>query len=537
MNMGAQPITVSNSYNSRLQPAVLSASTSAATIMSLSYDFHSSTKADNGNVFQIVNGRDSNRTENFTYDTLNRLQTAYTNGTNWGETYTIDPWGNLTNIASYANKTGFENLNAAPASASNQLNGFCYDAAGNLALNSSCPQGQLSPTYFYDAENRLISAGGMSYLYDGDGGRVEKCTAGSTPGSCATGATGTLYWRGMGSDPVAETDLAGNLLETYIFFNGQRIARRDASTKLVHYYFSDHLGTHALITDQNGDMPPQEESDYYPYGGEIPVSGSDSNHYKFTGKERDTESGLDNFGARYGASSVGRFMTPDWAANPTTVPYAHLGNPQSLNLYSYVENNPRTFGDPDGHLLPFWNTGRFGYMNVEDVEHWEGQAQAQTTITVSTTKVIGTTTDDLGNKTTVTQTTSVTFSTAKDHEGKFLGATAQTAVHSGGAAGDVIAQSGQVPLSQKEAVQGMGARAFTDAQQSATPNFAQQFGRATAQDFNAHPGKYVFAAVEVLAIFTPLPEGLAAVEGIHEVKAAIDAGVAAGGLSWELTAP
>ena len=72
--------------------------------------------------------------------------------------------------------------------------------------------------------------------------------------------------------------------------------------------------------------------------------------YKFTGKERDSESGLDMFGARYYGSSLGRFMTPDWAAKPTAVPYAHYGNPQSLNLYSYVQNNPTTVGDPDGHV-------------------------------------------------------------------------------------------------------------------------------------------------------------------------------------------
>src|SRR5579863_5776012 len=70
---------------------------------------------------------------------------------------------------------------------------------------------------------------------------------------------------------------------------------------------------------------------------------------KFTGKERDSESGLDMFGARYYGSSLGRFMTPDWAAKPITVPYANFGNPQSLNLYTFGKNNPRTFGDPDGH--------------------------------------------------------------------------------------------------------------------------------------------------------------------------------------------
>jgi RHS repeat-associated protein len=104
-----------------------------------------------------------------------------------------------------------------------------------------------------------------------------------------------------------------------------------------------------VITDASGVI--KEESDYYPYGGEIPVVNNDPNKYKFTGKERDTESGLDEFGARYYASSMGRFMQPDWAAKPVSVPYANFGNPQSLNLYSYVQNNPTTVGDPDGHEL------------------------------------------------------------------------------------------------------------------------------------------------------------------------------------------
>jgi len=46
---------------------------------------------------------------------------------------------------------------------------------------------------------------------------------------------------------------------------------------------------------------------------------------------------------------MARFMTPDWAAKPTAVPYASFGNPQSLNLYSYVKDNPTAVRDPDGH--------------------------------------------------------------------------------------------------------------------------------------------------------------------------------------------
>jgi len=68
-----------------------------------------------------------------------------------------------------------------------------------------------------------------------------------------------------------------------------------------------------------------------------------------TGKERDAESGNDYFEARYYASSMGRFMSPDWAAKAEPVPYAKLDDPQTLNLYSYVQNNPLSRADADGH--------------------------------------------------------------------------------------------------------------------------------------------------------------------------------------------
>jgi len=69
--------------------------------------------------------------------------------------------------------------------------------------------------------------------------------------------------------------------------------------------------------------------------------------HKFTGKERDTESGLDYFGARYYGSSLGRFMTFD----PGTIKVMHLLDPQLWNKYAYVRNNPLTYVDPDGKEL------------------------------------------------------------------------------------------------------------------------------------------------------------------------------------------
>lgn len=75
--------------------------------------------------------------------------------------------------------------------------------------------------------------------------------------------------------------------------------------------------------------------------------------YRSSGKERDTESGNDYFGARYYASAMGRWMSPDWSSKAVAVPYASLDDPQSLNLYAYVLNNPMTNRDPDGHWCLF----------------------------------------------------------------------------------------------------------------------------------------------------------------------------------------
>jgi RHS repeat-associated protein len=71
-----------------------------------------------------------------------------------------------------------------------------------------------------------------------------------------------------------------------------------------------------------------------------------------TGKERDAETGLDYFGARYFSGAEGRFASPDWSAKPQPVPYASLTDPQTLNLYGYVRNNPMARADADGHCWP-----------------------------------------------------------------------------------------------------------------------------------------------------------------------------------------
>jgi RHS repeat-associated protein len=100
--------------------------------------------------------------------------------------------------------------------------------------------------------------------------------------------------------------------------------------------------------------------DFLPFGEELTTSNrtaalaygvTDNVMQKYTGKERDLEGpGLDFFHARYFQGAQGRFGSPDWSAKPQPAPYAKLDNPQSLNLYEYVLNNPLSRMDPDGHI-------------------------------------------------------------------------------------------------------------------------------------------------------------------------------------------
>jgi RHS repeat-associated protein len=208
----------------------------------------------------------------------------------------------------------------------NRLPGFSYNNAGDMTANGGV-------VYNYDAENRIKGTSGWTYKYDGDGQRVRKSNSGTN---------GTLYWRGAGSDTLLETSMSGAATEEYIFFNGKRVVRRDASNGAVHFYFSDHLGSASVVTSSTGVI--QKESDYYPYGGELAVSGTDPNNYKFTGKERDAETALDYFGARYYSSAVGRFFEPD----TKSFDLHFLPTPQKWNKYAYVINNPLSLTDPNG---------------------------------------------------------------------------------------------------------------------------------------------------------------------------------------------
>jgi RHS repeat-associated protein len=303
-------------------------------IMDRGYDFHAGngtagSGADNGNVFAITNYRDTNRSQTFTYDALNRLtsgwSSANTGSYSWGENYSIDAWGNL-QMSPMQNKAHGGTFQLS-GNAQNRPTGMNYDAAGNLIS-------YLSATYTYDQENRLSSTAGMSYMYDGNGERVLKSNA-------STGAAVKRYWS-MSGNTLAEDDGSGNLTAEYIYFGGKRVARIDLPANTVHYYLSDHLGSTSIVASAAGAV--EEESDYYPFGTEVVVTGPGVNELKFTGKRRDTESQLDYFGARYFDNPFGRFMTPD----PLMLQKQKLGDPQQWNMYQYARNNPLRYLDPSG---------------------------------------------------------------------------------------------------------------------------------------------------------------------------------------------
>jgi RHS repeat-associated protein len=141
------------------------------------------------------------------------------------------------------------------------------------------------------------------------------------------------------------------------------------------YYHGDHLGSARALTDTGGNV--MWSATYLPFGQEWNPQPT-VNHYKFTGKERDSESGLDNFGARYDSSQYGRFMTPD----PDSMSgLDHLDDPQSLNSYAYARNNPLLYTDPDGRNYQVCEVDKdgnsFNCGNVSDDKAFEDYAKSQ----------------------------------------------------------------------------------------------------------------------------------------------------------------
>jgi RHS repeat-associated protein len=179
----------------------------------------------------------------------------------------------------------------------------------------------------YDYDNRATSITGESStvtnIYDYSGQRIKK-----TAGSSTTIYIGKLY------------ECNNGVCTKHIFAGSTRIASKKITDTDTLYYHTDHLGSSTVITKQDGTIA--QETYYYPFG-ETRYNSGDATNYKYTGQEEDPETGLYYYGARYYDPIIGRFITAD-----SIVPEPF--NPQALNRYSYVLNNPLKYVDPTGHF-------------------------------------------------------------------------------------------------------------------------------------------------------------------------------------------
>jgi RHS repeat-associated protein len=194
----------------------------------------------------------------------------------------------------------------------------------------------------YDAEGRLIATAGTQYEYNAGGERVSKDNA--------AGAPQTLYLHDGDGNQIAELNAALAVQHVNVYSGKHLVGTWNPASGQVYYAYSDWLGTKRYEADGGGNYVNSWAS--LPFGDNQTALGAglDATEHHFTGQERDAESGLDHFAARYYQSQTGRWLLPDWSATPVPVPYAAFTNPQSLNLYTYMGNNPVNALDADGHV-------------------------------------------------------------------------------------------------------------------------------------------------------------------------------------------
>ena len=320
----------------------------------------------------------------YTYDSLNRLITGTPSTGAYSGQYacwSYDPFGNRTAqslqttacVTPVPATVSYNSSNQVTWVQNSAPNGFVYDAAGEVTADSM-------NQYTYDAEGRICAvtntpiAGDSTmtgYLYDTDGNRVAKGTI--TTMSCDPGTNGfrltESYVLGLSGEELTVLDGNNNWQRTNVYASGKLLATYDqisdpssgspSQIAALHFHLTDPLGTRRM--QLSGEIAilgcPETDIQSLPFGDQLSPytdqfacpTADDATSLHFTGKERDTESGNDYFGARYYASTMGRFLSPDWSAKEEPVPYAKLDNPQTLNLYNYMRNNPLAGVDPDGH--------------------------------------------------------------------------------------------------------------------------------------------------------------------------------------------
>jgi RHS repeat-associated protein len=324
-------VSVSLGYSAdRLQVASLSYAKSGTTLFGSTYSYGTA-GSNNGQVAGITDLVDNGRTASYTYDGLGRLSTASTVGSTgypaWGLSWTYDRYGNSTNQTQTKGSPPYYNLTV--SASTNHITGtpFSYDANGNMTNDGY-------NTLAYDAENRTLSATngstGGTYSYDGNNLRVKK----------VAGSTTTVYIL-SGGKVIAEYDngaAVGSPSREYVYAGSTLLAKIVGTTTT--YYHHDQL-SNRLVTSSSGTSI--EQIGHYPFGESWYNSSGDK--LMFTSYERDTESGNDYAKARYYASRLGRFLGLDPISGS-------VSDPQSLNHFAYVENDPINAADPSGQCIP-----------------------------------------------------------------------------------------------------------------------------------------------------------------------------------------
>lgn len=333
-------------YDRLARPSTILLKDGAATRMSLTYGYNRT-----GTVATVAGSVNSvTVNEQYSYDPLRRLvnATVTSQGTSTTLWYEYDTLGNRmkqsqNGIITRYNYTYTKNqlVRSTSTSTPSTIVAYSYEANGNLKGQNVTTSGTVKWVYGWDGSNRLlkVTKDGVTkgiYAYDGLGRLVESIE--SSTAFLAYIGPATLF-----------KNVSGSYSIDYLYAAGLRIATVDSSTgsyNTVKYYHVDHLGSTRLATSATKVVLFADS--YQPFGQDNGTpTGSET--YKFTGKPWSSDTGLYYYGARWYDPSVGRFISPDPRGG-------RLSNPQSLNLYVYVLNNPLRFVDPTGlRECGFWD--------------------------------------------------------------------------------------------------------------------------------------------------------------------------------------
>lgn len=296
------------------------------------------TSKNSGNIAKqtlTFSGMTNSIVQTYAYDSLYRLSESKetSNGTqNWIQTIGYDRYGNRTSFNQTIGSQQTTTTPAVEASTNRFSSGYTYDSNGNITVDPQGRQfifnGENKQTQVKDVNNNVVG----TYYYDGDGRRVKKVVP-------STGET-TVFVYDAGAKLVAEYS---TIVES-------------SSTAKTSYLTGDQLGSPRVVTDAYAQVVSRR--DFMPFGEEIyagtgsrstgqkySTSSVDNVRKRFTGYEKDGETGLDFAEARYYDNNYGRFNAVD-----PLLASGKSANPQTFNRYTYTMNNPVNFTDPSGML-------------------------------------------------------------------------------------------------------------------------------------------------------------------------------------------